>query len=305
VTATPPAIAAIVGPTAAGKSALALALAERLPLEIISADSRQVYRGMDIGTAKPSAGERAAVAHHLIDLVAPDEPFTVADWVAAARALLPQVATRERLPLIVGGTGLYLSALLDGFDLERQAWSPDLRARLDLELSSKGLPPLAERLRRLAPAVAAATDLRNPRRVLRALARAEAGDVEPPRATPYGGRALLIGLRLPREELRGRIERRARHMLSTGLLDETQRLLRAGYRAALPSMSGIGYAEAARRLAGEWNLEETVAAIVQRSVQLAKRQMTWFRRDPRISWLDAGDPELVERAAALLAEAGG
>jgi tRNA dimethylallyltransferase len=305
VTATPPAIAAIVGPTAAGKSALALALAGRLPLEIISADSRQVYRGMDIGTAKPSAGERAAVAHHLIDLVAPDEPFTVADWVAAARALLPQVAARERLPLIVGGTGLYLSALLDGFDFERQAWSPDLRARLDLELSSKGLPPLAERLRRLAPAVAAATDLRNPRRVLRALERAEAGDVEPPRATPYAGRALLIGLRLPREELRGRIERRARHMLSAGLLDETQRLLRAGYRTALPSMSGIGYAEAARYLAGEWNLEETVAAIVQRSVQLAKRQMTWFRRDPRISWLDAGDPELVERAAALLAEAGG
>ena len=303
MTATPPAIAAIVGPTAAGKSALALALAECLPLEIISADSRQVYRGMDIGTAKPSAGERAEVPHHLIDLVAPDEPFTVADWVAAARALLPQVAARERLPLIVGGTGLYLSALLDGFDFERQAWSPDLRARLDLELSNEGLPPLAERLRRLAPAVAAATDLCNPRRVLRALERAEAGDVDPPRATPYGGRTLLIGLRLPREELRGRIERRARHMLSAGLLDETQRLLRAGYRAALPSMSGIGYAEAARHLAGEWNLEETVAAIVQRSVRLAKRQMTWFRRDPRIRWLDARNPILVERAEQLLAGA--
>jgi tRNA dimethylallyltransferase len=303
VTATPPAIAAIVGPTAVGKSALALALAERVSLEIISADSRQVYRGMDIGTAKPSAGERADVAHHLIDLVAPDEPFTVADWVAAARALLPRVAARGRLPLIVGGTGLYLSALLDGFDFERQAWSPDLRARLDAELRSEGLSALADRLRRLAPAVAAATDLRNPRRVLRALERAEAGDVEPPRASPYLGHTTLIGLRLPREELRSRIERRARHMLGGGLLDETQRLLRAGYRAELPSMSGIGYAEVTRHLAGGWTMEETIAVMVRRSMQLAKRQMTWFRRDPRISWLDAGDPTLTERAEELLAGA--
>ncbi len=300
-----PSIAAIVGPTAVGKSALAMALARRLPLEIVSADSRQVYRGMQVGTAMPSAGERAEVAHHLVDLVDPDQLFSVADWVARARVLLPQIAARGRLPLIVGGTGLYLSALLDGFDFDSQAWSPELRARLDAELADRGLQPLVERLQQLAPQVAAGTDLRNPRRVLRALERAEAGDDALPRATPRSGSVTLIGLRLPREELLLRIEQRARAMFAGGLLDETRALQGAGYDPGLPAMSGIGYAEAARVLAGEWTPEQAITAAAQRTRQLAKRQMTWFARERRVQWLDASEPRLVQLVAETLGRVNG
>lgn len=306
---TAPAIAAIVGPTASGKSALALALAERTPLEIISADSRQLYRGMDIGTAKPTAAERAAVPHHLLDVASPDETFTLAQWVAAARRLVPEIAARSRLPAVVGGTGLYVSALVDGFDLDRQPWSPELRARLAAELEAGGLEPLAGRLARLAPLVAGQTDLRNPLRVLRALERVEQGDTALPAAQPYAGQVTLIGLDRPREVLARRIEARARAMFAVGLVDETRRLLDAGYGPQLPAMSGHGYAEAARLLAGEWDLETAVAATVRRTRQYAKRQMTWFRRDRRIRWLTLGDDpadssEVVRRVAELLLRPG-
>ncbi|MDQ2934869.1 MAG: amidohydrolase family protein, partial [Chloroflexota bacterium] len=154
-----PPLLAIVGPTASGKTDLALALARQLPLEILVADSRQVYRGMDVGTAKPDAAARAAVPHHLLDLVEADQPFTVADWVARARLLLPEIAVRGRLPLVVVGTGLYLAALVDGHDYERQAFSPETRQRLAAELEAEGLAALAERLARLDAAGAERIDL--------------------------------------------------------------------------------------------------------------------------------------------------
>ena len=202
-------LVAIVGPTASGKTDLGLALARHLPVEILVADSRQVYRGMDIGTAKPDAAARTAVPHHLLDLVAPDEPFTVAQWVDAARMLIPDIAARGRLPLVVGGTGLYVAALIEGHDYAAQAWSPHVRRRLTDELEAGGLEPLAERLRVLDPGTAAQTDLRNPRRVLRALERAEAGGGGVrPRVEPYAGRLALIGLDRPREVLYGRVDER-------------------------------------------------------------------------------------------------
>jgi tRNA dimethylallyltransferase len=157
----PAPIAAIVGPTASGKSDLALALAGLLPVEILVADSRQVYRGMDLGTAKPDATARAAVPHHLLDLVGPDQPFTVADWVERARAIVPEIWTRGHLPLLVGGTGLYLSALVDGYDLASQPWSPGVRRALAAEMATAGLAPLDERQRSLDPAAAARTYLRS------------------------------------------------------------------------------------------------------------------------------------------------
>ncbi len=286
---TPPAVGAIVGPTASGKSALALALAAQLPVEIISADSRQVYRGMDVGTAKPSLAEREAVPHHLLDLVAPDEPFTVAEWVARARELIPQIAARGRLPLIVGGTGLYVSALVDGLDFESQPWSPETRARLAEELETEGLSIFSERLTRLAPEVAIHTDLRNPRRVLRALERAESGNLERPGAQPYAGPVVLIGLDRAREVLDRRIDERTRRMFGGGLLEEVQRLLAAGYDANLPAMSGHGYREAVTLSAGESRLEEAMERTIRRTRQYVRRQMTWFRRDPRIRWLAADD----------------
>lgn len=298
--ATQPAVGVIVGPTASGKTDLALAVAQHLAVEIVCADSRQVYRRMDVGTAKPTRAQRAAVPHHLVDLADPDEPFSVAQWVASARRLLPEIAERGRLPLIVGGTGLYVSALLDGFDFDSQPWSPAIRRRLTEELASDGLVALTERLRRLAPAIAVRTDLRNPRRVLRALERAEQGSVLPPAAVAYSGPARLVGLTRPRDVLAARIEERARGMFAGGLLDETRALMAAGHTIELPALSGHGYREAAGVLAGEWDVARAIEITALRTRQYAKRQMTWFRRDPRISWLDLGDRPAAAAVDAAL-----
>jgi tRNA dimethylallyltransferase len=301
-----PPLIAIVGPTASGKTELALALAARLPVEILVADSRQVYRGMDVGTAKPDAAALASVPHHLIDLARPDEPFTVAQWVQRARALLPEIADRGTLPMIVGGTGLYVSALLDGHDYVAQPWSPETGARLAGELAAEGVEPLAARLAAADPEAAARIDLRNPRRVLRALERSEAGGGGGmPTSDPYRGRIALIGISRPREVLYRRIDARATQLFAAGMLDEVRALLDAGYGPELRPMSGHGYHEAISHLAGEWSLERAIEVTARRTRQYAKRQLTWFRRDPRIMWLAAGDqpaddPGLVERADQLL-----
>ena len=299
-------IIGIVGPTASGKTDLALALAARLPIEILVADSRQVYRGMDVGTAKPDPAARASVPHHLLDIADPDEAFTVAQWVERARALIPAVADRGRLPMIVGGTGLYVSALLDGHDYAAQPWSPELRARLGDELAAEGLEPLAARLAATDPAAAEQIDLRNPRRVLRALERSEAGGGGVmPSSDPYAGRVALLGISRPREVLYRRIDERAAHLFASGLLDEVRALLAAGYGPELRPMSGHGYREAVRHLAGEWSLEQAVEVTARRTRQYAKRQLTWFGRDPRILWVAAGDgpadeADVVARADRLL-----
>jgi tRNA dimethylallyltransferase len=284
-------IGAIVGPTASGKSELAMALAASRAAEIAVADSRQVYRGMDIGTAKPGVEDRGAVPHHLIDLVSPDRPFSVAQWVELARELIPAIAARGRLPILVGGTGLYVAALIDGHDYASQPWSPPLRERLGEELEASGLEPLADRLERLDPEAARRTDLRNPRRVLRALERVELGGGGATlKARPWSGPAAMIAIDRPREVLYRRIDERARWLLTDGgLLDEVRGLLDAGFAASLPPMTGHGYGEAARYLAGEWSLEEAIEVTARRTRQYAKRQLSWFRRDPRIVWLSAGD----------------
>jgi tRNA dimethylallyltransferase len=300
-----PPIAAIVGPTASGKSQLALAIAARQPVEIIVADSRQAYRGMDLGTAKPTAADRAAAPHHLLDLVAPDEPFTLADWLAAARALLPEIAARGRLPLLVGGTGLYVTALVDGYRLPGGAPTPEVRRRLVEETEAEGLAALAERLRRVAPDLAARTDLRNPRRVLRALEVAESGAAVSPASDPWPGRVALLGIRRPREALYRRIDERAAAMFAGGLLKEVARLQADGYGSELAPMTGHGYREAAHVLAGEWAVDRAVEVTARHTRQYAKRQLSWLRRDARIVWIDADDrpaddPVIVERALDLL-----
>jgi tRNA dimethylallyltransferase len=297
----------VVGPTASGKTDLALALARSLPVEILVADSRQVYRGMDIGTAKPDAAARAAVPHHLLDLAEPDDPVTVAQWVRAARALFPDIAARGRMPLLVGGTGLYVSALVDGHDYESQPWSPDIRAKLTARLETEGLETLAAELAVLAPDRAAVTDLRNPRRVVRALERALAGGSGAiPRAAPYAGRVALIAISRPRDVLYRLVDERARRLFEADrLLEEVAALLARGFEPDLPPLTGHGYREAARHLAGEWSLEEAIAVTARRTRQYAKRQLTWFRRDARILWLQAGDgpaddPGLVADALRVL-----
>jgi len=301
-----PPLIGIVGPTASGKTELALALAQRLPVEILVADSRQVYRGMDVGTATPDATARAAVPHHLLDLADPDEPFTVAQWVERARALLPEIAARGRQPLLVGGSGLYVGALLDGHDYAGQGWSPELRARMTRELEAGGLEPLVARLADLAPEAAARIDLRNPRRVIRALERAEAGSGGgEPRAQPYAGPVALVGIDRPRDVLYRRIDERAAWLFANGLLAEVRALLDAGYGPELRPMTGHGYREAAAHLAGEASLVDAIALTARRTRQYAKRQLTWFRRDSRIRWLSAearpsDDRDLVDTAERVL-----
>jgi tRNA dimethylallyltransferase len=304
-------VVAIVGPTASGKTDLALAIGRHRPIEVLVADSRQVYSGMDVGTAKPSAEARAALPHHLVDLVDPDEPFSVADWVERARRIVPDIANRDRLPVVVGGTGLYVAALVDGHDYAAQPWSPDLRHRLVEELESGGLKPLADRLTALDPATAARIDLRNPRRVVRALERAElGGGGVAPTARPYPGPIMLLAIDRPRAVLYRRIDERASWMFTSGgLLDEVRQLLEAGFDPALRPMTGHGYREAARHLAGEWSLERAIEVTARRTRQYAKRQLSWFRRDPRITWLEAGTgtadaPAMVDEALKRLDQLG-
>ncbi len=301
-----PPLVAVVGPTASGKTDLALALAGRMPVEIIVADSRQVYRGMDVGTAKADAAARSSVPHHLLDVADPNETFTVADWVGRARSLGPEIAARGGLAMIVGGTGLYVSALVDGHDYVAQASSPEARQRLSRELEAGGLMPLADRLRRLSPELAARTDLRNARRVLRALERvesAEAGGGAVPHAEPWSGRLAMIGIDRPRDVLYHRIDERARWMFEHGgLVDEVRSLRAAGYGPDLRPMTGHGYAEAFRHLAGEWTLEQAIETTARRTRQYAKRQLTWFRRDPRLIWVRAADRPGVDRALVDEAE---
>jgi tRNA dimethylallyltransferase len=295
----PPPVAALVGPTGSGKSELALAIAGQLRIEILVADSRQVYRGMSIGTAKPDAAARNAVRHHLLDVVDPDEPFSVADWVARAREIIPQVAERGALPVLVGGTGLYLSALIDGFRLEAQPRSPQIGKRLRAELAREGPAILADRLRSIDPNAAALVDLRNPRRVLRALERAEAAGgpaAELVTAEAYPGPVVMIGIRRPRDDLYRRIDVRAAALFDRGLLDEVRALLAAGFDANLPPLTGHGYREAAQVLTDGWSLEMAIAQTARHTRQYAKRQLTWFRRDPRIVWLEAGDRAADEHA---------
>jgi tRNA dimethylallyltransferase len=297
---TPPAppLIVVAGATATGKTPLGIALAEALsagtgrPVEIISADSRQVYRGLDIGTAKVSAEERARVPHHGLDLVEPDAAFTVADFVDHARAVLADLLARDGIALLVGGTGFYLRAVAAGLDTDALPSDPAVRARLEADVTELGVDTLAGRLRATAPILAARVDLANPRRVVRALEIAELrGDGPLPEPRGYPGQVAWIGLRVDPAVHRERIAARARAQFDAGLIDEA-RTLRARYDPALPAFSAIGYREAWAVLDGELTHEAAIALDTQRNEAFAKRQATWFRSEPAIDWLDvtSSDP---------------
>ncbi len=272
------------GPTATGKTGLALHLARELrsadrPIEILSADSRQVYHGMDVGTAKPTFLERWRVVHHLLDLVEPDEAFSVADFIRAAEPVLVDLARRNGVALLVGGTGLWLRALATGLDVDASPAEPALRATLEAELATMGVAALAARLQAEGPQTAARTDLRNPRRVVRALEivllRGDGPPVEP---LGYGGRVLRLNLALDPETNRAWIERRAAGQLDGGLPEEAGRLRRT-YGSSLRSFSAIGYQEAFDLLDGRIDRAGFLAVNVARNVAFARRQRTWFRSD--------------------------
>ena len=287
-----PPLVVVAGATATGKTELGIRLAEAFlaegrPATVISADSRQVYRGLDIGTAKVRAVDRARVPHAGLDLVDPPERFALADFVAHARAVLADLAARDGVALLVGGTGLYLRAVARGIDLDALPDDPAVRARLDAELERDGLTPLVERLAATAPTLAAEIDTANPRRVIRALEIAELrGDGPRPLPRGYDGRVAWIGLTVERGEHERRIASRARQQFDDGLVQEAV-ALRERYEPALPCFSAIGYHEAWDVADGCATLEEAIALDAKRNMAFAKRQRTWFRGEPDITWLDA------------------
>jgi tRNA dimethylallyltransferase len=294
-----PPLVVIAGATATGKTGLSLELAGSLDAEIVSADSRQVYRGMDIGTAKVGAAERARIPHHGLDLVDPDEPFTVGDFRGHALAALAGIAARGRIAVLAGGTGLYLRVVARDVPLEEARHDADLRADLETRLEREGLPALVAELRTVAPTVAALTDLANPRRVVRALERARlVGDLPPPRPRGYPAPVAWLGLSASPERHRRAIEARARAHLTGGLLDEAS-ALRERFGPDCRAFSAMGYREAFDVLDGRCDLETAIATDAARTWAYAKRQRTWFRAEPGIEWL-APDGDAIGAACRIV-----
>jgi tRNA dimethylallyltransferase len=301
----PPHAVVVVGPTATGKTALAVRLARRMGrAELVSADSRQVLRGLRIGTGAPTPEDLAGVPCHLTGIADPGTPFSVADWLIAARSCLAGLDRRGVLPIVVGGTGLYVRALLDGLDLHGGRPDPARRASLNARAATPdGLAELAAELGRRDPEGSASIDLRNPRRVVRALEIVEdRGSLE-----ARGGGAALpsvrIGLDAPPELHRRWIADRASRMMEGGLLDETAAALRCGVSAQALDGSGIGYHEALAVLAGRMTETEAAAEIVRRTVGYARAQRTWFRADHRVVWLRREGDDDLERLTIRAMEA--
>jgi tRNA dimethylallyltransferase len=295
---------ALVGPTASGKSAIAFAVAAgRDDLEIVTVDSMQVYRGMDIGTAKPSAAERAAVPHHLLDLVEPHEEHTVAEWQRDARAALAEIEGRGHRALLVGGTGLYLRALVDELDIPGR-W-PEVRAGLEADADAAGSAALHQRLLAVDPVAAARMEPGNRRRVVRAL-EVTLGSGRPfssfgPGLGDHSATAIAqVALAVEPADLGARIAARYEAQLAAGFLDEVRGLLERPAGLSRTAGQALGYKELREHLEGEVPLEAAVDLAVRRTRRFARRQRAWFRRDPRIEWVapvDAGN-----RLLAVLAE---
>ena len=300
-----PSLLVLVGPTAVGKTALSLHLAETLDGEIVSADSRLFYRGMDIGTAKPSPEERARVPHHLVDIADPDETVGLAEFQEQAYGAIDGIHARSRLPLLVGGTGQYVRAVVQGWRIPRVPPDADLRADLEAEAESEGAAVLHARLAQLDPLAAERIDARNVRRVIRALEVctltgqpiSEQQGREPP---PY--RIKQIGLTMARETLYARADARVEAMMASGLEDEVRRLVEAGYGWDLPAMSGLGYVQFQPYFEGHASLEEVTTEIKSATHSFIRRQYNWFRlNDPAIQWFDASEAPPAEIISSVRA----
>lgn len=275
----------ILGPTAVGKTALSLSLARALNTEIISGDSMLVYRGFDIGTAKPTEEEQRMVPHHLVDIRSPEEKYSVTEFQQEAGSLIHEMNQKGKIPLVVGGTGLYLQALLEGYDFNAMGENHAYRSFLEKLAEEKGEAALFERLRRIDAKAAEGIDAKNIRRVVRALEVAELGQESISRRKKGKAfDAFVIGLSRPRPELYHRIDQRVEQMMKTGLENEVRGLLAMGVKRSSQAMQGIGYKEMACYLAGECTLEDAVNRIKKATRHFAKRQITWYRRMGYIHW---------------------
>jgi tRNA dimethylallyltransferase len=297
-----PLLLVILGPTASGKTALSLALAERFQGEIMNCDSVAMYREFDIGTAKPTASERARAPHHLVDCVEPASHITAGEYARQARQVLDEIKGRGHLPIVVGGTGLYLRALLDGLFAGPQR-SEELRERLRARMESRGSGYLHRILRRLDRAASEKIHANDAPKVIRAIevclsSRQKMTDMWQQGREPLRGfRILRLGLDPNREALYERINRRAQQMFDSGLIEETRRLLAAYGDSAWP-LSSLGYKQVVQHLRGEVTRDQAVLAAQQAHRNYAKRQMTWFRREPNVHWLRGfGDDGQIQQAA--------
>ena len=294
-----PLVVTVVGPTAAGKSALSIALAQELGGEVVNADSMQLYRGMDIGTAKLTVAEREGVTHHLLDIWDVTATAAVAEYQALARAAIDDILARGRVPLLVGGSGLYLRAVLEKFEFP--GTDPVVRARLEAELVAAGPAPLYDRLRELDPPAAAKILPSNGRRIVRALEVVELNGsftATLPDPTPYYP-SVQIGVDRDAAALDERIATRVDLMWAAGLLDEVRALIPAGLREGLTAGRALGYQQALAELDGELSGDEARASTVQGTKKFVRRQRSWFRRDPAIKWLDGASRTLVADALAV------
>jgi tRNA dimethylallyltransferase len=288
----------VVGPTAVGKSDLALLLAEDLAGEIVSLDSRQMVRGLDIGTAKPTAVERARVPHHLVDITTPDRPLALPDVLGLVDAAVTDITARGRRPILVGGTGQYVRALREGWQVPPVPPDPALRSELAAFAAAAGPAALHERLATLDPAAAGRIDARNVRRVTRAIEVAMAGSRDqaeqpaPTRALGARFDLLVVGLSRPRPELYARIDARIDVMLAAGLADEVRGLVEAGYDWRLPAMSSVGYGEWRGYFEGDVDEGEVLRLIRHNTRRLVRNQAAWFRADdPGIRWFEMAAPD--------------
>jgi tRNA dimethylallyltransferase len=295
-------IIAIVGPTGIGKSRLALHLASVFQGEIVSADSRQVYRCMDIGTAKPTPSELKSVPHHLIDIVEPDDDFSLATFQELANQAITDIHRRNKLPFLVGGTGLYVRAVLEGWQVPRVSPDKKFRYNITRRVGENSVDELYQELVAVDPDTAAKIERRNVRRVIRALeVYAKAGQVSnrrerkiPPPFTPF-----IIGLTAPRSSLYQIVDRRVDAMIERGLVREVENLLRKGYNFTLPSMSGIGYRQIGQHLNGELTLEAAIQKIKTETHRFIRHQYAWFRlSDEKIHWFDVEQTKdlIIEKA---------
>lgn len=296
----------VCGPTGIGKTTLSLSLARHRNIEIISADSRQIYRYMDIGTAKPSAREREKIPHHMVDFLAPDAEYSAGQFGSEAREIICDIFSRGNLPVVVGGSGLYIRALLDGF-FQDDIRNPMLRDQLSRRLEKEGSLQLHEELTRIDPQAAARIHPNNGHRIVRALevcytAQQPISEIQREKRDPAPFTWIKYGLTMERQALYDRINRRVDDMFGQGLLDEVKKIIEMGYSTTLNALNSVGYKEVIAHLNGELDLESCKALIKRNSRRYAKRQLTWFRSEKDLHWLDVADKSAIEQWLAAFSD---